>query len=96
MTALMYLLGIVLFVLGMPPRSPARARATWSRPGFGMKVTQFFVGFGRTVWSRHQGETEFGIKAIPLGGYVDHRDDPAGPARTRPGREPQAPARSPV
>ncbi|HEX6232566.1 MAG TPA: site-2 protease family protein [Jiangellaceae bacterium] len=37
---------------------------------FGIKVTQYMVGFGRTVWSRRRGETEYGFKAIPLGGYV--------------------------
>jgi membrane-associated protease RseP (regulator of RpoE activity) len=37
---------------------------------FHMKVTQFFVGFGQTLWSRTKGETEYGIKAIPAGGYV--------------------------
>lgn len=37
---------------------------------FGMKATQFFVGFGPTLWSRHRGETEYGVKALPLGGYV--------------------------
>jgi membrane-associated protease RseP (regulator of RpoE activity) len=36
----------------------------------GVKVTQYMVGFGSTVWSRRRGETEYGIKAIPLGGYV--------------------------
>jgi len=35
-----------------------------------MRVPQFFVGFGPTVWSRRRGETEFGIKAVPLGGYI--------------------------
>lgn len=37
---------------------------------FGVKVTQYFVGFGKTLWSTRRGETEYGIKAIPLGGYV--------------------------
>ena len=37
---------------------------------FGMKATQFFVGFGPTLWSRRIGETEYGIKAIPAGGFV--------------------------
>jgi membrane-associated protease RseP (regulator of RpoE activity) len=37
---------------------------------FGVKVSQYMVGFGRTVWSRRRGETEYGFKAIPLGGYV--------------------------
>jgi membrane-associated protease RseP (regulator of RpoE activity) len=36
----------------------------------GIKVTQYMVGFGRTVWSRRRGETEYGIKAVPFGGYV--------------------------
>lgn len=37
---------------------------------FGVKTTQYFIGFGKTIWSRRKGETEYGIKAIPLGGYV--------------------------
>ena len=37
---------------------------------FGVKVTQYFVGFGKTLWSRTKGDTEFGVKAVPLGGYV--------------------------
>jgi membrane-associated protease RseP (regulator of RpoE activity) len=37
---------------------------------FKMKATQFFVGFGPTLWSRHKGETEYGVKAIPAGGFV--------------------------
>ncbi len=36
---------------------------------FDMKVTEFFLGFGRRIWSFKRGETEFGIKAIPAGGY---------------------------
>ena len=37
---------------------------------YGMKATQFFVGFGPTLWSRRTGETEWGVKAIPAGGFV--------------------------
>ena len=36
---------------------------------FDMKVTEFFLGFGKRIWSFRRGETEFGIKAIPAGGY---------------------------
>ena len=36
----------------------------------GMKVTEFFLGFGPRIWSVKRGETEYGIKAIPAGGYV--------------------------
>ena len=37
---------------------------------FGMKVTQYFVGFGTTLWSFVRGETEYGIKVLPFGGFV--------------------------
>ena len=37
---------------------------------FGMKCTRYFVGFGPTIWSRQRGETEYGVKAVPLGGFV--------------------------
>jgi membrane-associated protease RseP (regulator of RpoE activity) len=36
---------------------------------YGMKVSEFFLGFGKRLWSTQRGETEFGIKAIPAGGY---------------------------
>jgi membrane-associated protease RseP (regulator of RpoE activity) len=36
----------------------------------GMKVTEFFFGFGPRLWSMRRGETEYGIKALPAGGYV--------------------------
>ncbi len=42
------------------------ATAKWSR----MKVTEFFVGFGPRLWSVRKGETEYGVKALWLGGYV--------------------------
>ncbi|MEY2477129.1 MAG: hypothetical protein QOG87_2444 [Actinomycetota bacterium] len=42
------------------------ATAKWS----GMKVTEFFIGFGPRLWSVRKGETEYGVKALPLGGYV--------------------------
>ena len=57
---------------------------------FGMKVTRYFVGFGPTIWSTWRGETEYGIKALPLGGFVkivgmhslDDPDDPADEAQS--------------
>ena len=36
----------------------------------GMKVTQFFIGFGPRIWSTQRGETEYGIRAIPAGAFV--------------------------
>ncbi|MEP6661966.1 MAG: M50 family metallopeptidase [Acidimicrobiales bacterium] len=50
----------------------------------GMKVTQFFIGFGPRIWSFRKGETEYGVKALPLGAYVRisgmHNLDPVDPA----------------
>jgi membrane-associated protease RseP (regulator of RpoE activity) len=37
---------------------------------FGMKATRYFVGFGPTLWSTRRGDTEYGIKALPVGGFV--------------------------
>lgn len=37
---------------------------------FGVMVTQYMIGFGPTIWSRTRGDTEYGAKAIPLGGYI--------------------------
>ncbi|MFI6393906.1 M50 family metallopeptidase [Nonomuraea sp. NPDC050540] len=37
---------------------------------FGVRVTQYMVGFGPTLWSKRKGETEYGVKWIPLGGYI--------------------------
>src|SRR2546422_3884454 len=37
---------------------------------FGIKVEEFFVGFGPRIWSTRRGETEYGLKALPFGGYV--------------------------
>jgi len=57
---------------------------------FGMKVTRYFVGFGPTLWSTRRGETEYGIKALPIGGFVkiigmhslDDVEDPADEPRS--------------
>ena len=53
----------------------------------GMKVTEFFLGFGPRIWSFQRGETEYGVKAIPAGAYVriigmNNLDE--SPPRTRP------------
>ncbi|MFN8192464.1 MAG: site-2 protease family protein [Nocardioidaceae bacterium] len=71
MTALLYTLGLLGFVVAIlvsiglhevGHMVPAKI--------FGAKVPQYFIGFGRTVWSRKRGETEYGFKAFPLGGFV--------------------------
>src|SRR6266581_802560 len=37
---------------------------------FGIKVDRFFIGFGPKLWSTRRGETEYGVSAFPIGGYV--------------------------
>jgi membrane-associated protease RseP (regulator of RpoE activity) len=70
MTVLAYILGVLLFAVGVAV-SIGLHELGHLIPGklFNVRVTQFFVGFGRTIWSRQRGETEYGVKAIPLGGY---------------------------
>lgn len=71
MTTAVYILGMVLFLLGVLA-SIALHEVGHMAPAklFGVRVTQYFVGFGKTVWSRTKGETEYGIKAIPMGGFI--------------------------
>ncbi|PWI44349.1 site-2 protease family protein [Streptomyces sp. ICBB 8177] len=71
MTTLMTVLGIVVFVIGL------LISIAWHELGhlstakmFGIRVPQYMVGFGPTIWSRRKGDTEYGIKAVPLGGYI--------------------------
>ncbi|MFY7067640.1 M50 family metallopeptidase [Nocardiopsis changdeensis] len=71
MVLLLTVVGIVLFVLGL------LFSIAWHELGhlgtaklFGIKCTEYMVGFGKTLWSFRRGETEYGVKAVPLGGYV--------------------------
>ncbi|MFT4201873.1 M50 family metallopeptidase [Gordonia sp. (in: high G+C Gram-positive bacteria)] len=43
----------------------------WAAQALGMKVRRYFIGFGPTLWSTRRGETEYGFKAIPAGGFCD-------------------------
>jgi membrane-associated protease RseP (regulator of RpoE activity) len=70
-TVLLYTLGVVLFALGLAASIGLHELGHMvPAKKFGVKVTQYFVGFGKTLWSTKRGETEYGVKAIPLGGYV--------------------------
>ncbi|MEY9213429.1 site-2 protease family protein [Thermobifida halotolerans] len=71
MVALLTTLGIIIMVLGL------LFSIAWHELGhlatakmFGIRCTQYMVGFGKTLWSVKRGDTEYGIKAVPLGGYV--------------------------
>jgi len=68
---LLYILGILAMLVGLAVSIglheighlvPAKL--------FGVKVSQYMIGFGPTLWSKRRGETEYGVKAIPLGGYI--------------------------
>ena len=56
---------------------------------FGLRVPQYMIGFGKTLFSFKRGETEYGVKAIPLGGYVSmvgmYPPQPAKPGTAKPG-----------
>ncbi len=69
--SLWYVVGVLVFVVGLAA-SIALHELGHMIPAkrFGVRVTQYMIGFGPTVWSRHRGETEYGVKAIPLGGYI--------------------------
>ncbi|MEX2289723.1 MAG: site-2 protease family protein [Mycobacteriales bacterium] len=66
-----YVLGFVGFVIALLVSvSLHEGGHFWTARRYGMKATQYFVGFGPTLWSRQRGETEWGVKAIPAGGFV--------------------------
>ncbi|TXJ07047.1 MAG: RIP metalloprotease [Aeromicrobium sp.] len=70
-STVLYTIGVVAFVLGIAASIALHEVGhMWPAKKFGMKVTKFFVGFGTTIWSAKKGETEYGVKAIPLGGFV--------------------------
>ncbi|TFB57385.1 RIP metalloprotease [Cryobacterium sp. Sr3] len=68
---LLYILGVLIVVVGLA-LSIGLHEIGHLLPAklFGVKVTQYMIGFGPTLWSRRKGETEYGVKAIPLGGYI--------------------------
>ncbi len=68
---MLVVLGILIFFVGL------LLSIAWHELGhlstaklFGVKVTQYMVGFGRTIFSRKKGDTEYGVKLIPFGGYI--------------------------
>ena len=67
----MYFLGVLFVALGISFSIALHeyGHMFWAKK-FGVKVTQYMVGFGPTIWSRARGETEYGLKAIPLGGFT--------------------------
>ena len=67
-----YVLGALLFFLAiLISVALHECGHMWVGRATGMKVRRYFVGFGPTLWSTRRGETEYGIKAIPAGGFCD-------------------------
>jgi len=70
-TVLLYVLGIVLVLIGLAISIGLHELGhLWPAKRFGVYVSKYMIGFGPTIWSRKRGETEYGIKALPLGGYI--------------------------
>lgn len=66
----MGLLGVIAFVLALLFSVMVHEFGHYiTAKRYGMQVTEFFLGFGRRIWSTRRGETEFGLKALPAGGY---------------------------
>jgi membrane-associated protease RseP (regulator of RpoE activity) len=66
-----FLIGVLIFVVALLVSVMLHEAGHFATAkAFGMKATQFFVGFGTTLWSTKRGETEYGVKALPVGGFV--------------------------
>ncbi len=73
---MMFVIGIVLFALAiLLSVALHECGHMWVARATGMKVRRYFVGFGPTLWSTMRpnrlGYTEYGVKAVPLGGFCD-------------------------
>jgi membrane-associated protease RseP (regulator of RpoE activity) len=69
---MMFAFGIVLFALAiLISVALHECGHMWVARATGMKVRRYFVGFGPTLWSTRRGETEYGVKGVPLGGFCD-------------------------
>lgn len=69
---MMFVIGIVLFALAiLVSVALHECGHMWVARATGMKVRRYFVGFGPTLWSIRRGETEYGVKGVPLGGFCD-------------------------
>ena len=71
MTVLTFVIGLLVIVVGLAI-SIALHEVGHLLPAklFGVRVGRYMIGLGPTLWSRRFGETEYGIKALPIGGYI--------------------------
>ncbi|WP_226435041.1 M50 family metallopeptidase [Rhodococcus yananensis] len=69
---MLFVLGVVLFALGIAVSIALHeAGHMWTAQKLGMKVRRYYIGFGPKVFAFRRGETEYGLKAIPAGGFCD-------------------------
>ncbi|WP_241384248.1 M50 family metallopeptidase [Rhodococcus sp. CH91] len=69
---MMFALGVVVFALGIAISIALHeAGHMWTAQKLGMKVRRYYIGFGPRVFAFRRGETEYGLKAIPAGGFCD-------------------------
>jgi len=70
-SVLLFLFGIVVIVVGIGVSIGLHELGHLTAAKiFRVKVTQYMIGFGNTLWSRKKGETEYGVKSLPIGGYI--------------------------
>ena len=89
MEILAFVIGVALLVVGLAVSIALHELGhLWPAKKFGVRVGQYMIGFGPTLWSRRIGETEYGFKAIPLGGYISMAGmyPPSPRSRSRVGR----------
>ena len=69
---MVFIIGVVLFALGIGLSVALHeAGHMFTAKWFGMKVRRYYIGFGPKIFSFRRGETEYGLKAIPAGGFCD-------------------------
>ena len=67
-----FVIGVIVFALGLLLSIAwHECGHMWAAQRTGMVVRRYFIGFGPTLWSTRRNGTEYGVKAIPLGGFCD-------------------------
>jgi membrane-associated protease RseP (regulator of RpoE activity) len=88
-TVIAFIIGVVVLVIGLAVSIALHELGhLWPAKRFGVRVGQYMIGFGPTLWSRRRGETQYGFKALPLGGYISMAGmyPPSPQAESRAGR----------
>ncbi|HET8928504.1 MAG TPA: M50 family metallopeptidase [Microbacterium sp.] len=88
MTVVLFVVGILVMIVGLAVSIALHELGhLWPAKRFGVRVGQYMIGFGPTLWSRRIGATEYGFKLLPLGGYISMAGMyPPMPVKARTGR----------